>query len=134
MTPLDQVVTQFQGRISAEQLQLVHGRLWSVTTLLLALGVVPGLVYLGLGFGVRRGALLPIRSALVVAGTQAVVLCVIAVNVFVLALFALDPVAASVGVVLLGTPAVLLVFSLRAILRAKSDQVYLKSIDADPWR
>lgn len=131
---IDESFPEFEGQLDLVLLQARQDRLWSLVALLLVLGVGPGLAYLWLGFAIRRGALTAIRIALAVVGTQVVVLALVMVNVILTAILALDPFEVSLSVVLLGTPAALLVCLVRVLLRAQADRMVPRFIAADPAR
>ena len=130
-TPVERIISQLDGSVDVAQLTAAHEKLWPVVALLLILGVVPGLAYLVLGFGIRRGVLAATRVGLVICGTQAVVVTFFAVNTVLAAILTLNPVAVSVWVILLGTPTALLMFLVRALLRAQAEQACLRTTVAD---
>jgi hypothetical protein len=119
------------GTVSLEELERVAGQpmppqftqvqpmLAYVAIAVLVMGFVPGVIYLVLGFGIRRGKLLPIRLAMVLAITQSIVLACLLLWDLAQAITAGNPMALTVSVLLMGTPLALLGFALRWLFAAQ---------------
>ena len=132
--PTEQFVENFAPYLPADQLARVHRLLWHLALSILVLGLLPGIAYIYLGFGVRKGRALPTRVAIGLAVMQTAVLAVLVLDAVVTAISGADPVAVTAAILLRGTPLAILIGCVRVLLRARLTQGDHVDLQVDPWR
>lgn len=127
---------ELQGITNPEQLEQFskfHPMLGHVAITLFVLGVVPGIVYLMLGFAVRTGSTIATGTALVLAITQSIVLGTIFIHNVLTAVLAHDPVMLTVNALTLGSLLALLGFGIRSLWLARQCDRDNLEAQTDPW-
>lgn len=120
-------------QVPAEHLALIHPMLWPLALSTCVLGFLPGLAYIYLGFGVRKGRTLPARISIGLSVIQAILLGVFLVSSIVSAILEAAPAKLTLSVLVLGTPLIVMIYCTRALLRTRLVQTFAAETDVDPW-
>jgi hypothetical protein len=117
-----------------DQIHVLYPLLWAVAVVIFFCGVVPGLAYLAMGFGVRAGRMGWVTACLALTVTQSLVLGVLLLTHLAGAVFSGDPGALTAGALVFGSPLALLgavVYRLLIVSRHRREHLDLQT---DPWR
>lgn len=116
----DQVAAMAPGNDTlVRQFEQVHPALPVMAVMLLVLGFLPGLAYLVLAFGVRRGRRHPMLFAQLLLITQLIVFGVLFAHAAIVAVMNRDPLQLTVAILVLGTGIALLAFGLYWVYQSR---------------
>ena len=133
-TPIAEL--QEQLKFPAEQLeQLAQSQALAIPFAVAfgLLGVVPGISYILLSFGVRALRYVPTQIALLFVATQLIAFGIVFVMCVGYAMLLVNPVAVTAYVLTLGTLLMLLGFTFRNLLQARLGAKLRLTSDREPW-
>jgi len=134
VTPLEELQSKMQlPPAQLTQMSQVKESAVPMAVTLVLMGVVPGLAYLGLSLGVRRGRYVSTQISMLLVATQMIVLGLMFLAVALESMMQLNPVVLTFNVITLGSLLMLLAFIFKHLMQARIGAKLALRSDREPW-
>lgn len=130
---IEQLRTRFSSPEELAMLEQVHPMMEAAAGALFVLGVLPGMVLVVLGFGVRQGRKSSIFTCLAIAGVQSLLFAFALVISLIGGLIQGEPIAFLSNLLILGGPLVVQSICVRNLWLARLGGQPEWDIESDPW-